>query len=416
MTARPIELDDLAIFGAQPLFAEPRHVGRPNIGDPATVMSLLSSVLEGGWLTNGGPLVPEFESRVAKLSGSHHCVAVTSATVGLQLAAAALEVKGEVLMPSFTFVGAAHAMSWIGLRPVFCEVDPSTHTLDPAAVERAITRRTGAILGVHLWGRSDHAEELAGIARRHQLPLLFDAAHALGSTTGLGDVEVLSFHATKVANTAEGGAVLTGSPVLAERLRRMRNFGFVDYDRVAMLGTNGKMSELAAAVGIASLQSFDQFVQVNRRNYQRYSEGLAGAPGVRLIDHPDGGNFHYVVIEVPAEVRDDLVAMLHAENVLARRYFHPGCHRHEPYRGTRPALPRTESLCARVMTLPTGLAVDQDDVASICALLRLGIEQADELHRLIERSKPTPASFATNRLGPLDKQTSPQVDRQNGLG
>jgi dTDP-4-amino-4,6-dideoxygalactose transaminase len=381
MPSQLADLDELAIFGGTPAFAQPRHVGRPNIGDPDRVLSLISQALTSRWLTNDGPLVDAFEARVGALAGAEHCVAVSSATSGLQLAAVALGVTGEVIMPSFTFIGTAHAMRWVGLTPVFCEIDPDTHTLDPASAQRAVTPRTGAIVGVHLWGRPGHAQELVDLGRAHDVPVLFDAAHSLGCTTGLGAVEVLSFHATKVANAAEGGAILTSDTALAERLRRMRNFGFVDFDTVGMLGTNAKMSELSAAMGIASLESFDRIVELNRRNYRRYEEELAGVDEVKLIEYAEPQNFQYIVVEVPATLRDDLVAVLRAENLLARRYFHPGCHRHEPYRRVATPLPVTEGVSGRVLTLPTGPEMDEHDIAQACAVIRLAVERAPELQR-----------------------------------
>lgn len=351
-----------------PRFAEPRHVGRPNVGDRERLMERFAGILDRGWLTNDGPLVAEFEARVADLSGVEHCVAVANATVGLQVAAHALGITGEVIMPSFTFVATAHAMRWIGVEPVFCEIDPETHTLDPDAVARAVNERTGAILGVHLWGRSHHHERLAAFG----LPLIYDAAHAVGCDAAIGDAAVLSFHATKVVNAAEGGAILTHDAELAERLRRIRNFGFVDIDTVAMAGTNAKMSELSAAMGITSLESFDAFVAVNRRNHERYAAELAGLERVRLLDYPLGErhNYHYVVLEVPADERDGLIATLRAENVLARRYFHPGAHNAEPYRASAPSLPVTEGVSARVVVLPTGTAMSEDDVTQVCAIFR----------------------------------------------
>jgi dTDP-4-amino-4,6-dideoxygalactose transaminase len=373
------DLGELAIFGGAPAFGEVRHVGRPNIGDPERVLSLVSQAIRSRWLTNDGPLVDEFEARVAELTGAPHCVAVTSGTVGLQLAAVALGMTGEILMPSFTFIGTAHAMRWIGLEPVFCDIDPDTHTLDPTSVARALTPRSGGIVGVHLWGRSEHAEELADLSEVHGLPLVFDAAHALGCTTGLGDVEVLSFHATKVANAAEGGAVLTADGALAQRLRRMRNFGFVDFDTVGMLGTNAKMSELSAAMGIASLESFPEFVDINRRNHRRYADELRGIEQVKVIEYTGRQNFHYVVVEVPPALRDDIIAVLRAENVLARRYFHPGCHRHEPYRSNPMTLPVTEAVSSRVLTLPTGPEMDEDDIARVCSVIRLAVRHATDL-------------------------------------
>lgn len=369
----------------RPAFAEPRHVGRPNVGDRRRLSELIEGALDRKWLTNDGPLVDEFERRVARLSGTEHCIAVSSATVGLQLAAHALGLSGQVIVPSFTFIGTAHALSWIGLEPVFCDIDEATHTLDPAAVEEAITPATSAILGVHLWGGPCAVDELADIARRHRLKLFFDAAHALDCTyAGLpigrcGEASVFSFHATKVASAAEGGAITTDDEQLAGRLRSIRNFGFAGYDTVTELGTNAKMSELCAAVGISSLESLDAFVETNRRNYERYQQELDGVPGLRLLPRAPGErhNDHYVVVELtdddPAQRRDELVAALHAENILARRYFYPGCHRLEPYSSRALSLPTTERVADRVITLPTGTSVSEDDVAVICSVLRAAV-------------------------------------------
>jgi dTDP-4-amino-4,6-dideoxygalactose transaminase len=379
--------EDLALLGGTPAFAEPLHVGRPNVGDRAALLDRIGGALDRRWLTNGGPLVEEFERRVADLVGVEHCVAVSSATIGLQLAARALGMTGEVIVPSFTFVGTAHALSWIDVEPVFAEVGRASHTLDPAAVAAAVGPRTGGIMGVHVWGRPCDVEALAAVAAQHDVPLLFDAAHALGCTHGgtpvggFGDAEVFSFHATKVASTGEGGAITTNDAGVAERCRLMRNFGFVFYDRVDALGTNAKLSELAGAMGLTSLDALDDFVAANRRNLERYERGLADVPGLRLIayDPDERHNFHYVIAEVedgPLR-RDDLVTALHAENVLARRYFHPGCHRLPPYREAQHHLPVTEDLCDRVVALPTGTAVDAADVDTVCELVRLIAENAD---------------------------------------
>ncbi len=367
-------------------------MGRPNAGNRDALVERLDGVLERRWLTNGGPLVEELEQRLATTLGVAHCVAVSSGTLGLQLAAKALGLTGEIVMPSFTFVGTAHAMAWIGLEPVFCEIDPRTHTLDPAAVERAITPATSAILGVHLWGRACDVEALREIADRHGLALLFDAAQAFGCTYrgrpigGFGDAEVLSLHATKVVSAAEGGAITTDDGALAERLRLARNFGFTGYDSVVALGTNAKMSELSAALGLTSLESCDAFIEANRRNRARYEVELAGVPGVQLLyfDPAERHNYHYVVLELGDEFlerlpRDDLVAVLHAENVLARRYFHPGCHRAAPYASRPVDLPVTEDLAARVVTLPTGTAIGPAEIASVAAIVRLALERADAI-------------------------------------
>ena len=389
----PHGLRDLAVLGGSPAFAAPLHVGRPNIGDRARLHQRIEGALDRRWLANDGPLVKEFESRVAELAGVEHCIATASATAGLQLLARALDLTGEVVVPSFTFIGTAHALSWLGVTPVFADIRAPGHTLDPGSVERAITSRTSAIIGVHVWGGPCDVDALEEIAAHHGSALVFDAAHALGCSYrgrpigGRGNAEVLSFHATKVASAGEGGAVTTNDPELARRVRLMRNFGFVEYDEVAGIGTNAKMNELSAAMGLTSLEAFEEFVEVNRRNHARYAAELAGIPGLRLIDHAPGErhNYHYVVAEIDAPgLRDELVTVLHAENVLVRRYFAPGCHRLEPYLAQTARLPATEALCDRVLVLPTGTSISEDDIAMICSIIRLAAEGRDELGELLQ--------------------------------
>jgi dTDP-4-amino-4,6-dideoxygalactose transaminase len=388
-------LDDLALFGGEPVFGETLHVGRPNLGDRAVFLARLEDALDRRWLTNAGRYEQELERRVSELTGVEHCVAVCNATVALDLLGRALGLTGEVVVPSFTFVASAHALLWQGLRPVFCDVDPRTHHLDPRAVESAIGPGTSAILAVHLWGRPCDVGALSAIARRHGLRLLFDAAHALGCSHrgamigGFGDAEVFSLHATKVVNAFEGGMIATNDGDLAARLRLMRNFGFADYDRVVCLGTNGKMSEASAAMGLTSLESLEEFVAGNHRNHRAYERGLEGVAGLELVRYDDRErcNWQYVVVEVDEQRagldRDGFLRVLQAENVAARRYFFPGVHRMEPYRTIDPdagaRVPNTERLVRRVLCLPTGTAVGEDDVAAVCGLLRFARDHAAEI-------------------------------------
>jgi dTDP-4-amino-4,6-dideoxygalactose transaminase len=382
-------LDELAIFGGDPSFGEPLHVGRPNIGPKELLLERLSEMLDRRWLTNAGPLVREFEARLADYLGVRHCVAMCNATVALEIAIRALGLEGEVIVPSFTFVATAHALQWQEITPVFCDIDPRTHTIDPGRVEAMLTPRTTGIIGVHTWGRACDVEALAEIARRRGLRLMFDAAHALGCTCrgrrigSFGQAEVFSFHATKVLNTFEGGAVATNDDDLARKMGLMKNFGFAGYDKVIYIGTNGKMNEAAAAMGLVGLDALPRFIERNRQNHDAYRGGLAGVPGIQLLPPPaaEDSNFHYVVIEVDEAAagitRDQLVELLWAERVLARRYFFPGCHRMEPYRSYYPhaglLLPHTEAVAGRVVVLPTGTAVSTVEVGGVCALIRFAV-------------------------------------------
>jgi dTDP-4-amino-4,6-dideoxygalactose transaminase len=404
-------LSDFAILGGRPAFAEPLHVGRPNVGDAAALQDRMRAMLERRWLTNDGPLVREFEARIAEAVGVEHCVALSSATTALEVLVRAAELEGEVLLPSFTFVGTAHAMLWSGLTPRFCDID-ETHRVDPARVRESVGPQTSAIVAVHVWGQPCRIESLAEIAAENGLRLFFDAAHAFAGSYrgrmigGFGDAEVFSFHATKIVNSFEGGAITTNDGELAERARLLRNFGFAGYDTVTALGTNGKMSEASAAMGLTSLDSVSEFVATNRRNYRRYQEGFSGLPGVTLVrgDPGERWNHHYVVVEIDAAAagltRDDLYRVLRAEGVLARRYFYPGAHAMEPYRTRDPQagrlLPRTNRLVERVLCLPTGTALGSSDVDKVCALIRAALDQAPEILR---RLAPPGA------IGPTDQGT-----------
>lgn len=373
-------LADLAINGGVPAFAEPLHVGRPNMGDKQTFLGMVDDMFERRWLSNDGPLVQEFERRVADHLGVKHCVTVCNGTIGLEIAIRALGLEGEVIIPSYTFVATAHALHWQGITPVFADIDPVTHVLDPDAVRRMITPRTTGIIGVHLWGRPAPVAELQAVADEHGLQLMFDAAHAFGCSLngamigGFGRAEVFSFHATKFFNSFEGGAILTNDDELAHTTRLMRNFGFAGADNVIHPGTNGKMVEVCAAMGLTNLDSIDGVIETNKRNYHAYREALGVLPGVSVIEYNEAerNNFQYIVMEVDQggrASRDQIVAALQAENVLARKYFWPGCHRMQPYRELFPharlMLPQTEYVADRVIVLPTGKDVTADAIATI---------------------------------------------------
>lgn len=397
MTIDKRRTDDLAIFGGELRFERTLHVGRPNLGDTERFRTLVDDALERRWLTNDGPYLGEFERVVAERLGVAHCVATCNGTAALEIAIRALDLSGEVIVPSFTFVATPHALEWLGVTPVFCDIEPGRYTLDPGLVEQLITPQTSAIMGVHIWGRPCRIEPLQEIADRHGLPLIFDAAQAFGSSYEgvplgrFGTAEILSFHATKVINSIEGGAVVTDDDELAERVRRMRSYGFVDVDEVVSVGTNAKMSEISAAMGITSLEAFDRIVELNRANYDAYRDGLAGVSGVALSEFDPGEqrSHHYVVVEIDEAVaglsRDRIRDLLHAENVLARRYFYPGCHRLEPYR-TRPgemvdSLPVTDGIAARALCLPTGQSVDAETIGQLCGLIRFAVEHSDEIEQ-----------------------------------
>jgi dTDP-4-amino-4,6-dideoxygalactose transaminase len=375
----------LAIFGGKPTFPRPLHVGVPNIGDQRRLHERIDDILATKVLTNRGPMVVEFEERIADLVGVKHCVATSNATVALEIVTRALGFEQEVITPSMTFIATAHALQWQQITPVFCDIKPGRHHLDPARIKDLVTPRTTGLLPVNVWGRPCDIESVISVADGYGLPVVFDSAHAFGCSYkgrmvgSFGRAEVFSFHATKFLNSFEGGAVVTNDSDLADKVTLMQNFGFKGRDWVSHVGINGKMTEVEAAMGLTSLDAMEHFVAHNRENYHAYREGLQNVPGVELIDYDERErcNFQYIVLEMDERItsitRDQMMEVLKAENVDARRYFYPGCHRMEPYRSYFPnagmLLRNTENLLDKVLTLPTGTSVTVDQVKQITSII-----------------------------------------------
>ncbi|MFD8465561.1 dTDP-4-dehydro-6-deoxyglucose aminotransferase [Streptomyces cyaneofuscatus] len=391
---------DLALFGGRSAFLQPLYVGRPSHIDRGRLFERLNWVLDNQWLTNGGPLALEFEDRVAELAGVRNCVATCNATTALQLLIQASDLCGEVIMPSLTFAATAHAVRWVGLEPVFVDVDPATGAMDPAAVAEAVGPETAAIVGVHLWGRPCDVDALEKVAAEHGLPLFYDAAHAIGCTSrgrpvgSFGTAEVFSFHATKVVNGFEGGAIVTNDDGLAQRIRALHNFGIGLTGVSAAGGTNGKMSEASASMALTSLDAFDATVRHNRANFELYSAELSDVPGLTVVPHDreESHNYQYVVVLIDEEQtgirRDLLLDVLGAENVSAKPYFSPPCHQLPPYSDRRPVtLPHTERLAAQVFALPTGSTVSREDIRRVCNVVRLAVSRGAEVTSRRRRTK-----------------------------
>jgi dTDP-4-amino-4,6-dideoxygalactose transaminase len=403
MTGAKRQISDLAMFGGSPLFSEKLYVGRPNLCSRAKLHDALDRIFDNRWLTNDGPFLRQFEERLQDYLGVRHVVAVCNATIGLQMVYRALRPadarRNRALMPSFTFIATAHAWEWEHGEPVFCEVDAARHLLAPAEVAAKLDDQTALIVGVHTWGQPCRIAELEALAQAKGVPLVFDSAHAFSNSWqgrrigGFGQAEVFSFHATKFFNTFEGGALTTNDDALAGELRHMRNFGFSGYDHVSSLGTNGKMQEISAAMGLCLLEELDGVLAANRRNYQAYRQALGAIPGLSVLDieNPDKANCQYVVAQLapglPADLRDRLVEALWAENILARRYFHPGCHHSQPYatRSPVPVLPVTDELCRRVLVFPTGTAVQPEQIEAIAEFVRFFLANDKDIQSRHER-------------------------------
>lgn len=389
-------IEQFALFGYDPWFARPQHVNRPSFRNSEHFLGEMAKMIDRRWFTNDGPIVRQLEGEISDYVGVNHCIATSNGTMALQLLCKALALEGEVIMPSFTFIATAHAIAWQGGTPVFCDVLPDTMNLDPDHCERLIGPDTRAILGVHVWGRAcDEGGRLAALAGKHGIPLLFDAAHGFGCGSNgkmvgsFGSAEAFSFHATKAFHTFEGGAITTNDGSLARQLRLLRNFGISGFDQVDQLGINGKMPEACAAAGLSNLRALDQTMQSAKEVFTVYADGLASVLQLTLVDTSNRGgcsNHHYVAFLVDPDAggidRDGLVSILHAENVIARRYFFPGCHRSAPYiDGDKPrvSLPVTDLLADKVLLLPAGAGMELIDAKKICNLIVAVFENQDAI-------------------------------------
>ena len=363
--------------------------GAPQTPDLPALMQKIQAVFERNQLSNHGPEAQQLEAEVSHWLGVKHTIAVANATLGLLLACKALDLEGEVLLPSFTFPATAHVLPWLNLNPVFLDVDPLTHNLSPALVSQHITDRTAAILGVQLWGHLNHVPGLKQVAEQAGIPLVMDAAHALGCRYGevtagtQGTLEVFSLHATKFIHGLEGGLICTQDDGLAETLRALINFGY-HQGMLQYAGLNAKLNEVSATVARHNLQHRDAFIAHNQAVYHGYQEQIESIQGLRLYPYDTGSNYQYMVLEVFSDFgmsADALQQALQAEGVLSKRYFTP-LHSSAPYvkvgsgasvdRETahRSLLPHTEALSQRTLVLPGGEQLTPAGVSRIGALLR----------------------------------------------
>jgi dTDP-4-amino-4,6-dideoxygalactose transaminase len=335
-------------------------------------------------LTNGG-FVQEFEEAAAAYLGVPHCVAVSSCTSGLLLALRALDLRGEVILPSFTFFATAHAVLWNGLKPVFADCDPETFCVDPESVCQRISLDTAAILAVHVFGNPAPVQELHEIAAQRNICVIYDAAHAFGSKIGaryagsFGTAEVFSFSPTKLVVAGEGGMVATSDATLARRLRAARNYGDAGTSDPELIGLNARMSEFHAALALRGLNGLDRRIERRNQIRLRYLQLLREVPGLSFQRIPLGSrsackDFAVVVEESAVGGSRDWVAdALSSENIEVKRYFWPPLHQQKLYRELwdgRP-LPVTERISNRILNLPIYSSLRDQDVDRVCdAILR----------------------------------------------
>lgn len=365
---------------------KPIYVTRPHLPPLEEFIPYLEQIWSNQILTNGGPFHQQLEAALCEYLGVKHISLFTNATIGLVTALQALRVSGEVITTPYSFVATSHALAWNGLTPVFVDIDPESMNIDPARIEAAITPRTTAILPVHCYGRPCDVDAIERIAEHFNLKVIYDAAHAFGvqsreghSVLQHGDLSVLSFHATKVFNTFEGGAIVSPDLKTKQHIDRLKNFGYVDELTVAAPGINGKMSEVNAAFGLLQLRHLEDALQRRAELDRRYRESLFEVPGIRAVDtarcaRPNHAYFPVLVEEAYPLSRDELYAKLKAVGIHARRYFYPLITEFPMYRGLPSAspdnLPVAGRLARQVICLPLYPTLEFAELDRVVSVIR----------------------------------------------
>lgn len=360
-------------------------VTQPFLPELGEFIPYLEEIWSNRWLTNNGPFHQRLESELCEYLGVEHISLFNNATIALITALQALRISGEVITTPYSFIATAHSILWNGLTPVFVDIDSDSYNIDPKKIEAAITPRTSAIMPVHCYSNPCAVEEIQKIADNYGLKVIYDAAHAFGinykgeSLLRYGDLSILSFHATKVFNTFEGGAIISPDAKTKQRIDRLKNFGIADELTVTAPGINGKMSEINAAFGLVQLKYIDQAIKKRKEIDEKYREALSTVNGITLSKlSPDSNSNHsYFPVLIEKEfplTRDELYDKLKNNNILSRKYFYPLISNMPMYRGYASAAPENlkhaNIISDKVLCLPIFDALEADDLDLIITLIK----------------------------------------------
>ena len=355
-------------------FDKPIYVTMPTLAPLQEVDAYMEKIWASGVMTHNGPLVQQFERDFSAWSGVEKTVAVCNGTLAIQLAIRALDLPkgGEIITTPFTFIATISSILYEGYKPVFVDIDPETLNIDPKKIESAITDKTVAILPVHVFGNPCDVEAIDAIAAKHNLKVIYDAAHAVGvkvdgrSIFTYGDVSATSFHATKLLNTSEGGGVIAKSAEVDERLRELRFFGYNTAKDVVRIGTNAKMTEVNAAIGLSNLKYMDAIITDRRTKYSLYKQILSGISGIGFQKIDESCNCSYFpVIFDSEETLLGVDSALRKSNVFARRYFWPSVNTYKTICPDAEACPISEDIANRILCLPLYYTLPVEDVQAI---------------------------------------------------
>lgn len=363
---------------------KPIYVTQSVLPDLKDFIPYLEEIWENKILTNGGPLHQQLEKELCQYLGVDYISLFNNGTIALITALQALGLKeGEVITTPYTFIATAHAIVWNNLTPVFVDIDPVTSNIDPQAVEKAVTENTVAILPVHCYGIPCDVDALQAVADKHNLKLVYDAAHAFGakykgqSLLNYGDLSMVSFHATKVFNTFEGGAIVCHSAEMKQHIDQLKNFGIVDETTVNDVSMNGKLSEVHAALGLLQLKTIDQTLQARQKVDSHYRKLLADIEGITCIQRPnlDKDNYSYFPVIISSSFslsRDELFEKLKQHNIYARKYFYPLMTEFSVYKPYQSDTPSAKQLSEQVLCLPMYPNLSTDNIEKIVKIIKEG--------------------------------------------
>ena len=351
------------------------YVTMPTLAPLEEVTELMKGIWASGIMTHNGPLVQRFEKECVEKFGIPQMVTCTNGTIGLQMAIRALRLKGEIITTPFTFIATINSILWEGCTPVFVDIDPDTFNIDPKKIEEKITYHTVGIMPVHVFGNACDIEAIDAIAKQHNLKVIYDACHAVGvnykgqSIFNYGDISVTSFHATKMLNTTEGGGCFTKDKDLDEKLRRIRFFGFENHADIVEDGTNGKMTEVHAAVGLANLKYLDAALADRKRKYAIYKEALSADKSLSFQKISEDCNYSYFpVVFSSEEACLDVISRLNEQHVFPRRYFYPSVNTFTKLVPYCP-MPVSEDIASRILCLPLYYTLSEEDIQRIIGII-----------------------------------------------
>jgi dTDP-4-amino-4,6-dideoxygalactose transaminase len=373
------------VKGVKP-FKKPIYVTRPFLPDYEEFGKKIEEIFDSGQLTNRGPQLMAFKDRLGEFLKTPNVSLFCNGTQALELGLKALNLSGEVITTPFTFVATTHAIVRNGLTPVFCDIEGKTFNIDPDKIETLITEKTSAILAVHVYGNPCDFKRIQAIADKYRLKVIYDAAHAFGvkmkgiSISAFGDMTMFSFHATKTFNTFEGGALIFRDDRLGRRLDLLKNFGIESEERITMVGTNAKMNEIQAAMGLVLLDKFYDEVEKRKKLTKVYRRYLKDIPGIKFMEDMRSVAHTYQYFPIIIEEdgfglsRDEIHRKLRKYNVFARKYFYPLCSQIDSYRALPSAdpasLPVAHEVACRVLCLPLYGGLHPKDIARIVAILK----------------------------------------------